>query len=81
MTDADPARKPPPAQAIQARRRDTDAKLAAVRTALKTLVRTGAPITRAGIAALAGVSRSFTYQNDIASTLITTAQQRVDRRS
>jgi D-mannonate dehydratase len=76
MTGITSVRKPPPSQAIAARQREADAKLAAVRNAIKTLARIGAPVTRAGIAALAGVSRSFTYQNDTANTLITTAQQR-----
>ena len=53
-----------PDKAIAARRRTAAGKVAAVEKAVKTLGRTGAPITRAGIAQLAGVSRSFTYEND-----------------
>lgn len=68
--------KPRPVNAIHARRRDAEAKAAAVRTAVRTVGRTGVPITRADIARLAGVSRSFTYQNDAANTLITSAQSR-----
>lgn len=81
MTNIDTARKPTPSQAIEARRRDAAAKLAAVRKAVKTVGRTGAPVTRAGIAALAGVSRSFTYQNETANTLITAAQARTHTRA
>ena len=43
---------------------------------MKTLGRAGAPITRAGIAQLAGVSRSFTYENDKARAMITEGQAR-----
>ena len=45
-----------PDKAIDARRRTAAAKVTAVEKAVKTLGRTGAPITRAGIAQLAGVS-------------------------
>jgi len=47
-----------------------------VRKAVTTVGRTGVAITRADIARLAGVSRSFTYQNETANTLITSAQSR-----
>lgn len=47
-----------------------------MRKAVQTVARTGVPITRADIARLAGVSRSFTYQNEAADTLITSAQSR-----
>ena len=80
MTATTAPHKPPPSQAIEARRRDAAAKLAAVRKAINTLARTGAPVTRTGIAALSGVSRSFTYQNDTADTLITAAQRRCQTR-
>ena len=43
---------------------------------MKKLGRTSAPITRAGVAQLAGVSRSFTYENDQARATITEAQAR-----
>ncbi len=66
--------KPPPHQAIDARRRAVTAKVAAVQKAIKALGRTRAPITRSGVATLAGVSRSFTYQNETANSLITGAQ-------
>jgi hypothetical protein len=70
-----PAR-PQPDRAIQARRRDAAAKAKTVENAVKTLGRTGLPITRAAVARLAGVSRSFTYENDAARTIITEAQAR-----
>jgi len=66
--------KPPPRQAIDARKRAVTAKVAAVQKGIKALGRTGAPITRSGVATLAGVSRSFTYQNETANSLITGAQ-------
>jgi hypothetical protein len=62
--------KPRPTQAIDARQRDAAAKLAAVRRAVKTVGRSGAPVTRSDIARLA------TYQNETANTLITSAQSR-----
>ncbi len=40
--------------------------------------RTGAPMTRAAVSQLAGVSRSFTYQNDQARTIIAAAQTRTN---
>jgi small-conductance mechanosensitive channel len=46
------------------------------RKAVQTVGRTGVAITRADIARLAGVSRSFTYQNDTVNTLIASAQAR-----
>jgi hypothetical protein len=76
MTDILAMRKPPPSRAIDARQRDAAAKLAAVSKAVKAIGCTGVAITRADIARLAGVSRSFTYQNQAAHTLITAAQQR-----
>jgi phosphotransferase family enzyme len=53
-----------PERAIAARRRDVARKIGAVGKAVKTLGRTGAPVTHAGVAQLAGVSRTFTYEND-----------------
>ena len=72
----DPVPRARPEPAIEARRRDVARKLAAVEKSLKALGRTGAPITRAGVAQLAGVSRSFTYENPDADQLVTQAQQR-----
>jgi small-conductance mechanosensitive channel len=69
-------RKPRPGKAIDARQRDAAAKLAAVRRAVNTVGRTGTPVTRSDIARLAGVSRSFTYQNQTANTVISSAQAR-----
>ncbi|HET6753373.1 MAG TPA: DUF6262 family protein [Jiangellaceae bacterium] len=75
-----PAR-PQPDRAIQARRRDAAAKAKAVEKALKTLGRTGAPITRAAVARLAGVPRSFTYENEAARAIVTEAQARSQARA
>ncbi len=69
-------RKPIPTKAIDARQRDAAAKVAAVGKAVNTVGRTGVAVTRADIARLAGVSRSFTYQNETANALITLAQSR-----
>ena len=84
MTDAPesppPGTPPRPDKAIDARRRTAAGKVAAVEKAVKTLGRTGAPITRAGVAQLAGVSRSFTYENDKARAMITEAQARTQAR-
>lgn len=72
-----PARaRPRPERAIDTRRRDSADKLAAVGKVIKLLGRTGAPITRASISQLAGVSRSFTYENEDARELIEAAQNR-----
>jgi Family of unknown function (DUF6262) len=71
-----PAPKPRPQRAIDARRRDAAAKVTAVDKAVKVIGRTGVPVTRAGAARLAGVSRSFTYENDQADSLIRAAQTR-----
>jgi hypothetical protein len=70
-----------PGRAIQARRRDAAAKAKAVEKALKTLGRTGAPITRAAVARLAGVSRSFTYENEAARAIVPEAQARSQARA
>ncbi len=77
LSNAGPVtRKPIPTKAIDARHRDAAGKVAAVRKAVTTVGRTGVAINRADIARLAGVSRSFTYQNETANTLITSAQSR-----
>jgi len=73
--------RPRPERAIDARRQDAAAKVVAVVKALKALGRTGAPITRAGVALLAGVSRSFTYENTEASSAIAAAQSRTAARA
>jgi Family of unknown function (DUF6262) len=79
--EAGPARRQPrPDKAIDARRRTAAAKVTAVEKAVKTLGRAGAPITRAGIAQLAGVSRSFTHENDTARKVITDAEARTQAR-
>ena len=75
-----PGKPPRPDKAIDARRRTAAGKVAAVEKAVKTLGRTGAPITRAGVAQLAGVSRSFTYENDKARAIITEARARTQAR-
>ena len=47
----------------------------------QSLGRTGVPVTRAGVARLAGVSRSFTYENDQADAMIVAAQSRTQARA
>lgn len=76
----EPSKPPRPDKAIEARRRTAAGKVTAVEKAVKTLGRTGAPITRAGVAQLARVSRSFTYENDKARAMITQAQARTQAR-
>jgi predicted secreted protein len=49
--------------------------------AVKALGQTGALVTRAGDAELAGVSRSFTYENDTANSIIAAAQTRTQARA
>lgn len=78
---AGPAARGRPERAIAARRRDVARKLTAIDKAVKALGRTGATITHAGVAQLAGVSRTFTYENPAASQLITGAQQRSHARA
>lgn len=73
--------RPRPERAIEARRRQATTKLASVHKALKVLGRTGAPITRAAVSQLAGVSRSFTYENEQARSAIAAAQQRTHARA
>ena len=67
------ARRPRPQQAIEARKHAAASKVAAVEKAIRVLGRTGVPVTRMGVAQLAGVSRSFTYENDSAKLIITSA--------
>lgn len=73
--------RPRPDQAIAARRRTASIKLAAVEKALKALARTGVPVTRTGVAHLAKVSRSFTYENEQACSAIASAQARTQARA
>ena len=75
------ARRFRPERAIGARRRAAASKLAAVEKAIKALGRTGAPLTRMVVARLAGVSRSFTYENEAANRMIAAAQARTDARA
>jgi chromosome segregation ATPase len=70
--------RPRPQPAIDARHQAAATKVASVETAVKLLGRTGAPITRASVAKLAGVSRSFTYENEQARALIGAAQTRTN---
>jgi chromosome segregation ATPase len=70
--------RPRPERAIDARRRDSTTKVAAVQKAVNLLGRTGAPMTRAAVSQLAGVSRSFTYENEKARMIIAAAQARTD---
>jgi len=70
--------RPRPSRAIDARRRDSTAKVAAVQKAVSLLGRTGAAMTRAAVSQLAGVSRSFTYENEEARTIIAAAQARTN---
>jgi chromosome segregation ATPase len=68
--------RPRPERAIDARKQASTAKIAAVSKVVKLLGRSGAPMTRAAISQLAGVSRSFTYENDDARAIIAAAQTR-----
>jgi hypothetical protein len=70
-----------PEQAIAARRRAAEVKAAAVGKAVRSLARSGAPLTSAAIARLAGVSRSFIYENDQARAHVTAAQARTQTRA
>jgi chromosome segregation ATPase len=74
-------RRPRPEPAIDARKRAAASKVAAVDKAVRALGRTGAPVTRVIVAQLAGVSRSFTYENDAANQIIAAAQARTDVRA
>jgi hypothetical protein len=75
------ARSARPERAIDARRRAAVLKVTAVEKAIKALGRTGAPLTRMVVAHLAGVSRSFTYENDAANRMIAAAQARSQARA
>jgi len=68
--------RPRPQEAIESRRRDAAAKVAAVGKVVRAVGRSGVPVTRAGAARLAGVSRSFTYQNEQVDAMIVAAQAR-----
>jgi hypothetical protein len=70
-----------PDQAIAARRRAAEVKAAAVGKAVQSLARSGAPMTSAAIARLAGVSRSFIYENGQARAHVTAAQARTQIRA
>jgi hypothetical protein len=76
-----PALRPRPQRAIDARKHAAASKLVAVGKAVKALGRTGAPVTRAGVARLAGVSRSFTYENHAANLIVAKAQTRTQARA
>lgn len=73
--------RPRPERAIDARRREATTKVASVDKAVKLLGRTAAPITRAAVSQLAGVSRSFTYENQEARAIIAAAQARTQARA
>ncbi|TDZ94282.1 DUF6262 family protein [Mycobacteroides salmoniphilum] len=67
-----------PLAAIDARKKDSRAKLASVEQALKRLLKQKvAEIDRSHLATLAGCSRTFLYQNQDARKLITQAEMRV----
>jgi hypothetical protein len=70
------ALRPRPQRAIDARKHAAASKVVAVGKAVKALGRTGAPITRVDVAQVAGVSRSFTYENSAANSIIAEAQTR-----
>lgn len=70
--------RPRPQRAIDARRRDSTTKVAAVQKAVSLLGRAGAAMTRAAVSQLAGVSRSFTDENEEARTIIAAAQARTN---
>ena len=69
---------PRTAAAIQARRQDTEQKLSRVREAITALRRQKAPITSAAVARLAGVSRTFLYENSDARILVADTVTRVN---
>ena len=70
------ALRPRPQRAIDARKHAAASKVVAVGKAVKALGRTGAPVTRVAVAQLAGVSRSFTYENGAANSIIAEVQTR-----
>lgn len=71
--------RPRPEQAIKARRDASAGKLASVARVVQLLGRTGVPITVSAVHRLAGVSRSFAYENEEARALIVAAQLRTHR--
>lgn len=75
-----PSKRPAPEQAIAARRADVAAKVARVDDAIRRVVRTGGPIRRAHIAALANVSRTFLYENADARAAVDAALTRTEIR-
>src|SRR5438067_6497473 len=75
------ALRPRPQRAIDARKHAAASKVAAVGKAVKAVGRTGAPVTRVGVAQLAGVSRWFTYENHAANSIIAEAQTRTQARA
>lgn len=68
-------------EAIDARRADASMKVARVHDALKRLGRTGLPITKANVADVAGVSRTFLYENTIARQAVEHAVARSTARA
>lgn len=68
----------PPLAAIDARKKDSRAKLASVEQALKRLLKQKVTeIDKSHLAALAGCSRTFLYQNEDARKLIARAEIRM----
>lgn len=65
-----------PAEAIDKRQQTSAAMVEQVQRAIKRLAQTGAPITRANVIRLSGVSRTFTYENEQANGLIQEAISR-----
>src|SRR5258708_20134773 len=76
MTPAEPASQT--AAANQARQRRTEEKLRRVADAIRQLQRRKVPVTYPAIAARAGVSRTFLYDNPAAGHLVTAAITRAD---
>jgi hypothetical protein len=76
MSPAEPA--PQTAAANQARQRRTEEKLRRVADAVRQLQRRKIPVTYPAIAARAGVSRTFLYDNAAARRLVTAATTRAD---
>jgi hypothetical protein len=68
--------KSAPTAAIKARKQTSQECLAAVERAVKAMVKAGIPIESASVARHAGVSRTFTYQNETARDLIDAAKAR-----
>ena len=66
------------AAANQARRKRTEDKLRAVAEAIQQMQRRRLPVTYPAIAARAGVSRTFLYDNPAARDLISSAIIRAD---